>query len=83
MKLFSKKLTVPNSNETKQVDAVQLWEVRWQSRYGEYHTDTQPEMECFTSEIEAKAFAESLRAAFKLIRHTRGNDVEIRKAKSV
>lgn len=28
-----KKIRVPKDNDTKEVDAVQLWEVRWTSRY--------------------------------------------------
>lgn len=84
MKLFQfKKLTVPQSNEKQAVVVIQLWEVRWQSRFGKYSADTQRELECFTSEVEARAFAESLQAAFRLIRHTNGTAVDILKSKSV
>lgn len=77
-----KKLTVPSSNETKQVDAVQLWEVRWRSRNGEYHSDTRPEVETFTSEKEAEAFKKALENAFALTKTTSdGARVTIRKAK--
>ena len=75
-----KKLTVPDSNDTKEVDAVQMWEVRWESRHGQYLGETKPELECFTSEKLAKEFADSLRAAFRLIRHTWGTDIKICKA---
>ena len=78
--LSFKKLTVPADKGTKQVDAVQLWQVRWQSRYGMYSDATRPEVETFVSEEEAKAFALSLRNAFKLIRHTSGDTVTLRKA---
>ena len=56
-------LTVPFTNETKQEKVIQLWEVRWQSRYGEFSEDTRPEIEAFTSEEEARAFAISGRDA--------------------
>lgn len=81
--MWFKKLTAPKTNETKQIDAVQMWEVRWRSRQGEYSGDTRPELEAFTSEEDAKAFAESLKAAFRLIRSTNGTRVELQKAKSV
>ena len=80
MNLLFKWFTIPSSNETKQVEAVQLWEVRWQSRYGENSWCVQPEMECFTSEELAKEFVASLESAFKLVRHTSGTKVTIRRA---
>lgn len=82
MALFSKNLTVPSDNSTSQIEAVQLWEVRWVSRYGEYHNNTRTEVEVFTSQEAAEHFAEALKNAFKLIRHTSGNSVQITKAKS-
>jgi hypothetical protein len=78
---ISKWITVPASNETKQVPAVQLWEVRWTSRYDVYSHSTRPEMEAFPTEAEAQAFATALRNAFELIRHTSGARVEVRKAR--
>jgi len=80
MNFLLKLLRVPASNEKKFVKAVQLWEVRWTSRNGEYSHCTQPELECFTDEATAKSFAESLRNAFELIRHTSGNNVIVTKA---
>lgn len=77
--MWLKKLKVPATNEVKEIDAVQMWEVRWKSRYGQFNGDTRPELECFPSEIAANEFAEALRAAFKLIRHTSGDNVVVRK----
>lgn len=79
--MMRKWLKVPLSNETKEVQAVQMWEVRWHSRYGQYSGDTRPELECFPSQEEAESFAESLRNAFKLIRHSFGTWVAVQKAK--
>lgn len=76
-----KRIRVPESNNIKEVDAVQLWEVRWQSRNGEFHGETSREVEAFPTEKEASEFAESLKNAFKLIRHTSGNRVQIIKAR--
>lgn len=75
-------LTVPWSNKTKKIQAVQMWEVRWQSRYGQYYSDTRPELECFPSRQEAEAFANSLENAYRLIRHTSGVRVELTKSKT-
>lgn len=68
-KWLSKLLTVPFSNETKQVEAVQLWEVRWTSRHGRYHTDTRPEIEAFPTRQTAEEFRDALLNAYKLLRH--------------
>ena len=76
-KLLLKKLWVPASNEMIAVDAVQLWEVRWTSRFGSFSTDTRPEMEVFPSEADANNFAESLKQAFKLTRVTADNHVTV------
>jgi glutamate dehydrogenase/leucine dehydrogenase len=75
-------LTVPWSNETKQIQVMQTWEVRWQSRNGEYSGNVKPEAEVFTSEEEAVEFANSLKKAFRLIRHTSGTSVSISKSRS-
>jgi hypothetical protein len=82
MNLLYKWLTVPKSNEVTQKQAVQLWEVRWRSRHGDFHADTRPEVECFTSEQEAEDFAQALRQAFALIRHRSGNRISVERAKS-
>jgi hypothetical protein len=78
MRLFTKWLDVPETNNTRQIEAIQLWEVRWVSRHGEYSHSMSPEMEAFASQEEAESFAASLRNAFKLIRHTSGNRVIVK-----
>ena len=81
MRLFKRKtITVPTV-EKEDLDAAELWDVRWTSRYGSFHGDTQPEMEVFFSEEEANRFKTELEDAFKLIRHTSGNKVEVNKRK--
>jgi hypothetical protein len=80
--LFFKKLLVPKSNAIELVDAVQLWEVRWQSRHGAYSGDVRPEMEAFTSLDEASRFQLALENAFRLIRTTSGTKVFIEKGVS-
>ena len=79
MRFFTKKLTVPESNETKQTDAVQLWTVTWWARVGQWNGDVEKRYEAFTSEAGANEFAESLRAAFKLIGHKDRTQVDVQK----
>lgn len=76
-----KKLFIPQSNETREIDVAQLWEVRWQSRHGEYCSDVRPEMETFLTETEACDFKASLENAFELIRHRSGTKITVQKAK--
>lgn len=78
---FKKTIRVPETNDTKVVESVQLWEVRWNSRYGEFSSNIQPEIEVFTSEEKAKEFQKSLLNAFKLIRYTSCNKVTLIRAK--
>ncbi len=80
MKIFTKFLTVPTSNETREIEVAQLWEVRWESRHGEYSNDTRPEMEAFPTRQTAEEFAEALRNAFDIVRHTSGHKVTVREA---
>jgi hypothetical protein len=82
--LLLKWLTVPKADgETKQVQSVVLWEVRWQSQRGSgcgpEYPDVRPEIEVFTSEDAARKFKESLVMAFGLIRNTSCNSVEVRR----
>lgn len=79
MNLFFKKTTTPISNETKEVEAVQLWQVTWYSRHGAYSGDVEKEYEVFTSEQAAKDFADALEAAFKLLRYKHGTGVTLTK----
>lgn len=76
MKLF--KFSFRNE-EQQEVDAVETWEVRWESRFGEWSGNTQPEIRVFTNESDANSFAKALRDAFKLIRHTSGTKVRVSK----
>ena len=72
-----KKLQVPENNENKEIESIQLWYVSWYSRFTEYSTGTEKCVEAFPSKQEADTFAESLRNAFKLIKHTSGNVVRV------
>ncbi len=63
------------------VNVAQTYEVRWKSRYDNYASSVRPEVRVFTTLEDAEAFAEALRDAFKLIRHTAGDGVKVTKAK--
>jgi len=77
---FAKPVEVP-SGEVKTIKAVQLWEVRWTSRHGALSFDVRQEVEAFPTEAEAREFARALKAAFKLIKHSHGDEVSITKAR--
>lgn len=62
-------------NQNQHIYAHKSWVVRWQSRKGEYSSDTRPEAEVFPIYEDAVAFKQALENAFKLIRHTSGNRV--------
>lgn len=81
MRWFAKKITVPESNETKIADTIQLWYVSWYARHGAYYADTRREVEAFPTEAEANTFATSLRNAFRLIKHTSGTEVTVERAR--
>lgn len=67
MKWITKLITVPVSNATKEVEAIQLWEVRWETQIRKYpYSDVVAFLEGFPTEAEADRFAEALRKAFKL-----------------
>ena len=63
------------------VSVVDCWEVRWQSRYGKWDHEVRDEVRIFISHSEAISFEEALRDAFKLVKHTSGNQVSIEKQK--
>lgn len=52
----------------REVDVVQLWEVRWTSRYGSFSGDTQPEIEVFDTEEGANEFGDTLKKCFELLK---------------
>lgn len=80
---ITKKITVPESNATKEVDAIQLWEVRWQSNHSPFvfASEMHPEVEGFPTEQEANEFATALRNAFTLIRGTHCTKVTVKRAR--
>jgi predicted DNA-binding WGR domain protein len=61
-----------------QVKAYKTWSVRWMSRYGRFSSDTQPEMELFTSEEDAVEFKNRLMEARSLLKYTADGSVELK-----
>mgnify|MGYP001591082313 CR=1 FL=1 len=78
-----KKIIAPVSNETTKIDAIQLWYVRWTSRYDKFAGSTRYEIEAFVSEQLANHFADALRNAFQLLRHTSDTMVIVEKRAGV
>ncbi len=67
MNFWTKDYVIPDGKRT--IEGAQTWEVRWQSRSGEFSSDTKPELAIFFSESDANDFAQALRDAFTLIRY--------------
>ncbi len=68
MSFIKKWLSIPSGEVT--VEALELYEVRWTSRNGEYSSSIKPEAEVFPSKEGAEQFAAVIVNAFKLLRHT-------------
>lgn len=78
--MWFKKKDLSTNKTVPAKTCVQLWCVRWTSRYGEFSGQIQDEIEAFTSEEEASSFKVSLENAFRLIKHTSGTRVTIEKS---
>ena len=76
MKWFKKLIDAPSGDKVQLV-SIRTYTVRWTSRHGTFSSDTRPEVQAFTNIEDAEYFAQALRDAFKLIRHTAGNVVEV------
>lgn len=66
--MWFKTIAIPSG--TKDIAAVKTWEVRWDSRYGIFSDNTNPEIEVFVSEEKAREFYDALVSAFKLLKYT-------------
>lgn len=76
MSWLRKKVEAP-SGQTVELDGLETYVVRWTSRYGEFSHQTQSEAQAFISKQDAEHFAQQLRNAFKLIKHTSGKHVTV------
>ncbi len=77
--IFKNLLTLFGESKTKEIDAVELWYVRWMSRHGEYSSHIQPVVEAFTSKEQADEFANTLRAACKVLKYTENIGISVGK----
>lgn len=67
-KLITKILQRPISNQIVESENIQLWYVRWNTKTGDYMSDTEEVIEAFTSEEDANEFKQSLKNAAKLLK---------------
>lgn len=79
VKNFIKKIIHLPAREEQNLEAVELWAVRWRSRHGEGYYDYRPVMEVFTNRVDAEVFARELREAQKLLRYTENLRIEVTK----
>lgn len=80
MRLF-KKILIP-SGEQSELLAYESWSVRWTSRKGPYSHDQRPESEVFTSKDDADTFADALLDAFKLLKFSGDEVIDVRVTKN-
>lgn len=72
---------VPNRHDPLKLDGIETWMVQWTSRQGQFSADVRSVCQAFTSKQDAKEFAESLRAAFRLVKNSSEvHSIDVRKA---
>ena len=81
LKLFKK--FVPKTNETKEVESVVTWQVRWNSlnqfANSPSYVRDKPEVAVFTDSETAERFKESLEQAFVLLKYKgQGNQNDLK-----
>ena len=80
MGLFTpKKHKIIESYNTTEVDGAEVWMVSWYARYGEYSSSCTKVAKAFLNEQEANQFANSLRAAQKLLQYTENICIKVEK----
>jgi hypothetical protein len=63
-------LNIFKKGHTTLTTDIETWVVRWNKRHGEYSGEHKEVAQFFVDKEEAKAFADSLRRAIKLLGHT-------------
>lgn len=81
MTIFKRKKITIKDEQTEELEAHDTWEVRWESRHGNYHSDRQPEIEVFTSEEGAKKFKQALVDAQALFGDTNNRNITVGRRK--
>lgn len=76
MNWFKKLVSAP-SGQTVNLEGLETWMVSWTSRHGVYSCDTRLQFQAFTNSEDAEHFAQSLRDAFRLVKHTAQTDVRV------
>lgn len=63
-------LRIFKKGHTTLTSDIETWVVRWNQRYGSFSSDYKEVAQFFSNKEEAKAFADSLKRAIKLLGHT-------------
>ncbi len=74
--IFKKLITLFGESKTKEIDAVELWFVKWYARYGEFSSNVTQVVEGFTTEEQAMEFKRTLETAQKVLKYS--EDIGIR-----
>lgn len=78
MKIVSKLNTIFKLNKVKDAEGVKVWMVSWDARYGVYSEEKTRVAKAFLNYEDAKAFADSLKEAKKLLQYTEGINITIK-----
>lgn len=76
--IIKKIIRIPARKE-QNLEAVELWSVRWDARYGSWNHDWKPVMEVFTNKADAEVFARELKNAQKILRYTEDLRIKVTK----
>ena len=76
--IFKKTIHLEENKEAN-LEAVELWEVRWYRRYGEWKGDTEPVVEVFTNQKDAEIFYNRLKDAKELLKYDENINLTMKK----
>ena len=78
MKIVSKLNAIFKLSKVKDAEGAKFWMVSWDARYGEFWSDKERVSKAFLSYEDAKAFADSLKEAKKLLQYAESINITIK-----
>lgn len=78
MKIVSKLNAIFKLSKVKDAEGAKVWMVSWDARYGTYMDDKERVAKAFLNYEDAKAFADSLKEAKKLLQYTESINITIK-----
>lgn len=78
MKIVSKLNAIFKLSKVKDAEGAKVWMVSWNARYGEFCSEKECVSKAFLNYEDAKAFADSLKDAKKLLQYTESINITIK-----